>query len=473
MTTGPLGSGFAAGVGMALAERMLGARFNRKGHTIVDHYTYAIVSDGDLMEGIAAEAASFAGHQKLGKIVYLYDANSITIDGSTEISFTENVGARFAAYGWHVAELDGHDANAIASALSEARGDARPSLLVCRTTIAQGSPNKAGTSASHGAPLGADEVAATKKLMDWPLEPTFHIPESVPTSIQAALAPCAQARSAWESAFAAYKSAHPELAAEFDAAMRGDLPDGLFESLPTFEVGTKLATRKAGAKVLKALGEKHPGLVGGSADLRGSNGVGLVGGDISAADPEARNIAFGVREHGMAGICNGLALHGGLRPFDATFLIFSDFMRGAVRLSALMELPVVHVLSHDSILLGEDGPTHQPVEQCMSLRLIPNLYVVRPADANETVAAWKLALQRKVGDGPTAILVTRQGLPVLEHSRRDISQGAYVVWEPEGQSVPELDGMLLATGSEVSLAVDAAIRLQSQGRAIRVVSMRG
>lgn len=471
VTTGPLGTGFATGVGMALAERVLASRYNTADHVIVDHFTYGIVSDGDLMEGIAAEAASFAGHQRLGKLIYLYDANSITIDGPTDISFTENVGARFEAYGWHVTELDGHDADAIAAALLEARDDARPSLLVCRTTIAHGSPGKAGTSASHGAPLGDDEIAATKAAMDWPLEPTFHIPADVPTAIAGSLAPCKDTHAAWTQTFAAYAAANPARAAEFTRLMNDDLPEGIFDDLPTFEVGAKLATRKAGAKVLAALSEKHPGLIGGSADLKGSNGVGLPGvEEASIAAPGGRNVAFGVREHGMAGICNGLALHGGLRPFDATFLIFSDFMRGAVRLSALMELPVVHVLSHDSIFLGEDGPTHQPVEQCMSLRMIPNLHVVRPADANETVGAWRLALERKIGDGPTAILVTRQGLPGLEHSRRDISQGAYTVWEPEGAG-PTLDGILLATGSEVSLAIEAATRLSAQGKAVRVVSM--
>lgn len=471
VTTGPLGTGFATGVGMALAERVLASRYNTAEHVIVDHFTYGIVSDGDLMEGIAAEAASFAGHQKLGKLIYLYDANSITIDGPTDISFTENVGARFAAYGWHVTELDGHDPDAIAQAIEQARADDRPSLLVCRTTIAHGSPGKAGTSASHGAPLGDEEIAATKTAMDWPLEPTFHIPSGVPSTIASALAPCAQAHLDWNATFEAYAAANPERAAEFKQLMNDELPARIFDALPEFEVGTKLATRKAGAKVLAALSEQHPGLIGGSADLKGSNGVGLPGvEETSAAAPGGRNVAFGVREHGMAGICNGLALHGGLRPFDATFLIFSDFMRGAVRLSALMELPVVHVLSHDSIFLGEDGPTHQPVEQCMSLRMIPNLHVVRPADANETAGAWRLALERKVGDGPTAILVTRQGVPVLEHSRQDISVGAYTVWEPEGGAA-KLDGILLATGSEVSLAVEAATRLSAQGKAVRVVSM--
>lgn len=475
VTTGPLGSGFAAGVGLALAERLLAARYNRPGHEVVDHFTYGIVSDGDLMEGIASEAASLAGHLGLGKLVYLYDDNQITIDGSTALSFSEDVGARFSAYGWHVQHVDGHDPAAITEALVAARaqGD-RPSLVACRTTIGQGSPNKAGKASSHGSPLGLEEVELTKQGMDWPLEPAFYVPESLRPDLAARIEPVSALRRDWEQRFAAYETEHPALAAELRAAWDDTLPEQAQATLDAlrFESGTMLATRKASAKVLEALAGSMPSLVGGSADLAGSNGtpVGPFGAQ-SREEPGGRGFHFGVREHGMAGVCNGLALHGGLRPFDATFLIFSDFMRGALRLSALMRLPVVHVLSHDSIFLGEDGPTHQPIEQCMSLRLIPHLHVVRPADANETLGAWSYALSRKRGDGPTAILVSRQGLPVLDHGRRDICRGAYVLWEPKDVAVRSLQGILVATGSEVALALEAAQRLHAVGLDLRVVSM--
>ena len=470
VTTGPLGSGFAAGVGMAVAERFLGARYNRDGHEIVDHFTYGIVSDGDLMEGIAAESASFAGHLGLGKLIYLYDDNSITIDGATDITFTEDVGKRFEAYGWHVSAVDGHDAAAVADALQAARAQtSRPSLIKCRTIIARGAPTKAGSEKSHGAPLGAEELAGAKAAMGWP-EQAFHVPAAVSEALAAQRESLAADRRDWETRWAAYEKAHPELAKELSTVLAGDLPEAALSAMQavTFEAGTKLATRKAGAKVLAALTEAHPTVLGGSADLAGSNGVGVPGGGtLSPTEPAGRNVHFGVREHGMAGICNGLALHGGVRPFDATFLIFSDFMRGALRLSALMQLPVVHVLSHDSVFLGEDGPTHQPVEQCMSLRMIPDLHVVRPADANETVGAWIHAMQRGRGDGPTAILVSRQGLPVLEHADRDVSKGAYVLHDAQG----EPDGILLATGSEVHLCLEAAKILADAGTHVRVVSM--
>jgi transketolase len=475
VTTGPLGSGFAAGVGLAIAERILAARYNRPGHAVVDHFVYGIVSDGDLMEGIASEAASLAGHLGLHKLVYLYDSNRITIDGSTDLAFTENVLARFTAYGWHVTEVDGHDPVAIGDALAAARAQSeRPSLVACRTTIAQGAPTKAGTSASHGAPLGAGEIEATKRAMGWPLEPTFHVPPELPAAIEARVRPLQVLREDWERRFAAYASEHPELAAELRAAWADEQPTAARAAVQAlqFPVGSSVATRKVGAKIVATLAQHLPSLVGGSADLAESNGVSGEGlGTQSRREPGGRYLHYGVREHGMAGISNGLALHGGLRPFDATFLIFSDFMRGAVRLSALMRLPVVHVLSHDSVLLGEDGPTHQPIEQCMSLRLIPRMHVVRPADANETIGAWLHALDRKRGDGPTAILVTRQGLPVLEHSRRDVSAGAYVLWQPEGVATQDLHGILVATGSEVSLALEAARRLHTEGLAMRVVSM--
>ncbi|MEX1367716.1 MAG: transketolase [Nannocystaceae bacterium] len=475
VTTGPLGTGFATGVGLALGERILAAHYNRPGHEIVDHFTYGIVSDGDLMEGVASEAASLAGHLGLNKLVYLYDSNHITIDGSTDLSFTEDVAARFVAYGWHVEAVDGHDPVAVSEALATARAQSeRPSLIVCRTTIGQGSPNKAGKSSSHGSPLGPDEVDATKRGMDWPVEPTFYVPDELRAQLEQRRGALTAAREDWDRRFAAYEAAHPELAAALRAAWADELPEAAQVALDAlrFEPGTSVATRKVGAKVLGALAETLPTLVGGSADLAGSNGVVVPAlKDQSREQPGGRTLHFGVREHGMAAICNGLALHGGLRPFDATFLIFSDFMRGALRLSALMRLPVVHVLSHDSVFLGEDGPTHQPVEQCMSLRLIPHLHVVRPADANETIGAWAHALARKRGDGPTAILVSRQDLPVLEHGRRDISRGAYVLWDPPKVAVADLRAILLATGSEVSVALEAAQRLHEVGLPLRVVSM--
>ncbi len=468
VTTGPLGTGFAAGVGMALAERFMAHRFNREGHNVVDHYTYGIVSDGDLMEGVSAEAASFAGHQQLGKLIYLYDDNQISIDGGTEITFTENVRARFEAYGWHVLSVDGHDAAAVAAALEAARADtARPSIICARTVIGHGAPSVAGTSATHGAPLGAEEVAATKAGMGWSDAP-FHVPGVVREGFGHIMSDRGEARRAWERRMEVYEAAHPELCAEFRALSGGALPEGLFEGLPTYEDGESVATRKVGAKVLAALSAAHPTLVGGSADLAGSNGVAIK--DVQAMQPgtpSGRAIHFGVREHGMAGICNGIALHGGMRVYDATFLVFSDFMRGCVRLSALMGLPVTHVFSHDSVWLGEDGPTHQPIEHVMSLRMIPNLHVVRPADPRETVGAWKHAMTRT--DGPTAIIVTRQGLPTLAGSRDDISQGAYAVWEAPGEGA--LAGILVATGSEVSLCVEAAAALAEDGVRVRVVSM--
>ncbi|NVB39619.1 transketolase [Pseudenhygromyxa sp. WMMC2535] len=473
VTTGPLGSGFAAGVGMALAERFLAARYNKPKHRIIDHMTFGVVSDGDLMEGIAAEAASLAGHLGLGKLIYLYDDNHISIDGATDISFGEDVAKRFEAYGWHVQRIDGHDHPSIREAIASARDDERrPSLICCRTTIAKGSPNKANTSASHGAPLGADEVAATKEAMGWPADP-FHVPEDLRYALGEQMPEHAQNREDWDARLIAYREAHPELAAELALLIAGELPSQTFAGfdalLEGFEVGGAIASRKASHKILSKLAANHPTLLGGSADLAGSNGVLLP--DTpgqSAAHPEGRNLHFGVREHGMAGVCNGMALHGGVRPFDATFLVFSDFMRGAVRLAALMNLPVVHVLTHDSFWLGEDGPTHQPIEHAMSLRLIPNLYVIRPGDAHETLGAWRLAMERK--HGPTALLLTRQNLPTLAESRaEDVARGAYVLLDPAGEG--DLDGIFIATGSELALAREAALRLAEQGERIRVVSM--
>ena len=473
VTTGPLGTGFASAVGLALAERMLATMYNRPDHEIVDHFTYGICSDGDLMEGVSAEAASLAGHLGLGKLVFLYDDNDISIDGSTELAFTEDVAARFAAYGWHVQKIDGSDPAAVAAALVLARADSRrPSLICCKTKIAAGSPNKAGTHGAHGAPLGDAEIVATKRALGWPEDAQFLVPDAVQAAFAAQLEEHAHRREHWEQRFAAYQKAHPQLAAQFLAHQDGEVPAEILAKIPSFKPGGAMATRKAGGAVLTALIEAHPTLVGGSADLAGSNGVELKVPSQSRAQPGGRAIHFGVREHGMAAICNGIALHGGLRVFDATFLVFSDFMRGALRLSALMLLPVVHVFTHDSFWVGEDGPTHQPIEQLMSLRMIPNLYVVRPADARETAAAWRLALQRGPGDGPTAILLTRQDLPTMPETREAIDEGAYVLWQPKGVDTAALDGILVATGSEVAAALEAARELdKSHGRRVRVVSM--
>lgn len=470
VTTGPLGTGFAAAVGMALAERHLGTVYNRPGHAIVDHFTYGICSDGDLMEGIASEAASLAGHLGLGKLIFLYDDNKISIDGSTDLAFTEDVLMRFAAYGWHVQRVDGHDAAQVAAALTLARAEhARPSLIACRTVIAHGSPNKAGTHGAHGAPLGADEVSATKTALAWSGDRDFYVPEAVREALKSQREALAEQRRDWEARFADYKKAHPELAAQFEALQSDRVPDDVLAAIPKYPPGGAVATRKANQKILEALVKVHPTLIGGSADLAGSNGVELKGTSQSKEHPEGRILHFGVREHGMGGVCNGVALHGGLRIYDATFLVFSDFMRGALRLSALMKLPVVHLFSHDSFWVGEDGPTHQPIEHVMSLRLIPDLYVVRPADARETAAAWRLALQRGHGDGPTAILLTRQDLPIMAETREAIDEGAYVLWEPEGGPV---EGILVATGSEVATALAAAKALHADHqRRVRVVSM--
>ena len=463
-TTGPLGQGFGNAVGMALAERMLASRFNAPGQTLVDHFVYAIAGDGCLMEGISSEAASLAGHLGLGKLVVLYDDNHITIDGPTEIAFTEDVQRRFDAYGWHTVRVaDGHDHAAVAAALHEAQAEtSRPSLLLLRTHIGHGAPTKQDTSSAHGSPLGAAEVKATKERMGWPLEPTFLVPSEVRSFFQQAADRGRAQRRAWEAARAA---ADPERVRRFDAQLRGEVDPAIFSKLPTFAPGAQVATRKASGAAINALAADMPQLVGGSADLAESNTTHIKGGgDVARGEYAGRNIAFGVREHGMGAILNGLSLHGGFRPFGGTFLVFSDYMRPAVRLAALMHQPVVYVWTHDSVFLGEDGPTHQPVEHAMSLRLIPNLFVVRPADATETVAAWRLALERT--DGPTALLLTRQNLPVLAGSHHEgVLRGGYVVRAETGGAP---DVILLATGSEVHVAVAAAELI---GPRVRVVSL--
>ena len=473
VTTGPLGSGVSNAVGMAIAERMLAARFNRPGHTIVDHRTYAYVSDGDLMEGIASEASSLAGTLGLGKLTFLYDDNEISIEGSTDLAFQENVGERFGAYGWHVQHVDGHDLDALDAALWAAQGvEDRPSIIVAATEIAHGSPNKAGTAAAHGAALGEDEVRLTKEVFGWPVEPAFHVPEEVLAEFRVALEQGAARQAAWQDRRDAYARAFPEEAAEWRRGVAGHLPEGWEAHLPTFspEDAASMATRAASGKVLNALAPVITNLAGGSGDLAPSNNTYLSGyADFARDNWEGRNLRFGVREHAMGGIVNGLAVHGGIIPYGGTFLAFSDWMRGAIRLGAIMGCHSIYVFTHDSIGLGEDGPTHQPIEQLMALRAIPDLTVLRPADANETAAAWKVALERR--NGPTLLALTRQGVPVIseqERVREGVPRGAYVLDDAPGGS-PDI--ILIATGSEVSLAREAATGLAAQGIAARVVSM--
>lgn len=471
-TTGPLGQGFANGVGMAIAERFLAARFNQPGFEIVDHHTYAIVSDGDLMEGVAAEAASLAGHLGLGKLIYLYDDNKISIDGSTDITFTEDVGRRFAAYNWHVLNVeDGNNVDALTSAIEAARLETdRPSLIVVRTTIGFGSPNKQGTASIHGSPLGPDEVVLTKRNLGWPEDQDFHVPQDVASHMGEAVDEGKKAEDTWNALFQQYAEAHPELAEQFNKWMNGELPSGWETELPVFEAGSKLATRASSHKVINAIASNMANLVGGSADLTGSNKTGIDGStDFQRETPEGAYFRFGVREHGMGSICNGMILHGGVRPFCGTFLIFSDYMRPAVRLSALMRVPVVYVFTHDSIGQGEDGPTHQPVEHLLSLRAIPNLIVFRPADANEVSQGWRVAVEQS--SRPTALVLTRQGVETLDRNVNASAEGArkggYVLSDSEG--TPEM--ILMASGSEVGVVMAAADILRGEGHKVRVVSM--
>ncbi len=472
VTTGPLGQGFATGVGMALAERMLAARFNRPGYEIIDHYTYAIVSDGDLMEGISHEAAALAGHLRLGKIIYLYDDNHISIDGPTSLAYSDDVARRFEAYHWHVQKVDGHDRAAVEEAIRVAQAETeRPSLIICRTHIAYGSPHKQDTAAAHGAPLGEEEVKLTKRNLGWPEDAQFWIPDEALAVFRQAVEEGAQREQAWQALFAQYKAEYPDLAAEFERVIAGELPEGWDANLPVFQAGDPdIATRSASGKTLDALAAAIPELVGGSADLTPSNNTRAKDmEDIKPGDFRGRYIRFGVREHGMGGVLNGLALHGGLIPYGGTFLVFSDYMRPAVRLAALMNTHVIFVYTHDSIFLGEDGPTHQPIEHLASLRAIPNLVVIRPADANETVEAWKVALTRK---GPVALALTRQKIPILDRSRlapaSELRKGAYVLIDaPNGQP----DVILIATGSEFALALQARELLAKEGIQARVVNM--
>jgi len=488
-TTGPLGQGFANAVGMAIAETQLAARYNRPEHALIDHHTYVLAGDGDLMEGVAAEAASLAGHLQLGKLICLYDDNHVTLAAATDISFSENVARRFEACGWHtVAVADGNDVAAISAALDAARADTtRPSLILVRTHIGYGSPNKQGSFEAHGSPLGADEVRLGKENLGWPTAPAFLIPEPALAHCRAAVARGARDEAAWTARLAAYRQAFGQLAAELECSLRGELPAGWDADIPVFAADAKgMATRAASGKVMNAIAPRLPSLSGGSADLDPSTktalqGLGdfnppaVAGDDTQGSDAggwsrAGRNLHFGVREHAMGAIVNGMAAHGGFIPYGATFLIFSDYMRPPIRLAALMGLHVVHVFTHDSIALGEDGPTHQPVEQLAALRAIPNLTVIRPCDANETAVAWRVAIETR--DRPVLLALSRQDLSTLDRSRfaaaDGLRRGGYVLLDaPAGQ--PEL--ILIASGSEVGLIVAAAERLQAQGIHVRCVSM--
>ena len=473
-TTGPLGQGTANAIGMAIAERVLAGRFNRPKHEIVNHRTFAIVSDGDLMEGISSEASSLAGHLGLGKLTFLYDDNGVTLDGPASVTFTEDVGKRYAAYGWHVLRVENGntDLEAIDGAIEAAKAEvARPSLILVKTTIGYGSPNKSGTSEAHGSPLGKDEVARTKKALGWEWEEAFFVPEDALRNFRVAVERGAESQADWERRFAAYKKEHPGLAAEWKGALSGELPRGWDSDLPQFKAGEKEATRTAGGKALNAIAEKVPGLIGGDADLATSTNTRLKSSSsFEAATGSGRNFHFGVREHAMAGIANGIGYHGGLRPFVATFFCFSDYMRPSVRLAALNDLPVIFVWTHDSIGLGEDGPTHQPVEHLMSLRAMPGLTLIRPGDANEAVEAWRAIMEYRAG--PVGLVLSRQKLPVLDRGRyaaaRGLAKGAYILAEAEG-GAPRL--ILIGTGSEIGLAVEAREKLQSEGIPTRVISM--
>ena len=473
MTTGPLGQGVATSVGMALAEAHLAATFNRPEHTVIDHRTWVLCSDGDLMEGVSSEAASLAGHLGLGKLVWIWDDNRITIEGGTEITVSDDIPARFDAHGWRVLEVeDANDLVALADAFDRAvDSDGRPTLIRVRSHIAFGAPTKQDTAGAHGAPLGADEVRATKAAYGWPEEDAFLVPPEVRERCQQAAKRGAEARRLWTAAAAAWASAEPELEAEWQRRLDRRLPEGWTAALPAFEDDAKIATRGASGKVLNAIAGELPELVGGSADLAPSTKTHLAdSGDVRATSLDQRNLHFGIREHAMGAVLNGMALHGGIRPFGGTFLVFADYMRPAIRLAALMEQPVIYVFTHDSVWVGEDGPTHQPVEHFLALRAIPGLVVLRPADANETAAAWAVALERV--NGPTALLLSRQGLPVLKGAREigmeGVARGAYVLSDAEG-GAPAV--VVIATGGEVTLAIDAAAELAGRGINARVVSM--
>ena len=472
VTTGPLGQGFANGVGMAIAQAHMAGEFNRPGFEVINHYIYGIVTDGDLMEGISSEAASLAGHLSLGKIIYLYDDNHISIDGSTDLAFTEDRAARFAAYGWHVQKLpDGNDTAAVYRAISRAQKDPRPSLILCRTHIGFGLPTRQDTAKAHGEPPGEEELNGAKKNLGWPLEPKFYVPEDVLSLFRKAIKRGERAERLWHQQLKAYLAEYPQLDTELERRMMGELPENWQAELPCFPADAKgMATRAASGKVINALAPCLPELIGGSADLTPSNDTWIKDSlDFQEATPQGRYFHFGVREHGMGAITNGMSVYGGVIPYAGTFLIFSDYMRPAVRLSALSKYPSIWIYTHDSIGLGEDGPTHQPVEHLAALRAIPNLVVIRPADANEVTEAWKIAITRR--NGPTALIFTRQAVPVLDRTiyapADGLQRGAYVLADM-GNAKPEL--ILMASGSEVSLITEAGGRLASEGFKVRLVS---
>jgi transketolase len=471
-TTGPLGQGFANGVGMAIGAEYLAAYFNRDEHAPFDYFIYAIVSDGDLMEGVASEAASMAGHMKLGRLIYLYDDNEISIDGSTSLAFTEDRAKRFEAYGWHVQTVaDGNDLEAIEAAIKAAQADPRPSIVCVKTIIGYGSPNKQGTAKAHGEPLGVDEVKLTKENLGWPSEEPFTVPEEALDHFRQSIDRGARFEADWNAKLEAYATAHPELAAELKQWMSGQLPEGWQSAMPVFPADKPMATREASGKALNAFAARLPMLIGGSADLRPSNNTYIDGAPaFQAASRNGRNFHFGVREHAMGSVMNGIVLTRPLIPYGGTFMVFYDYMRPPVRLAAMMGLGVIYVYTHDSIGLGEDGPTHQPIEHLAGLRSVPNLTLIRPADASETAVAWRVAIENR--HGPTALALTRQKLPVFDRAKyasaEGLTKGAYVMSEsPTGN----IDAILIATGSEVSVAIEAQEKLAAEGIGARVVSM--
>jgi transketolase len=472
-TTGPLGQGFGNAVGMALAERWLASRYNQPGHEIIDHYTYAIVSDGDLQEGITSEAASMAGTMGLGKLIMLYDDNDISIEGGTDITFLENVAKRFESYGWHViGTIEGTDTNAIASAITAAKAETeKPSIIVCRTVIGYGSPNKAGKASVHGDPLGDDEVTLTRENLKWEPTESFSVPAEAGEHLGLATERGKASQEQWNTAFGEYRKAFPDEAQQLEDALRGHLPANWEDGLNgLFEKADPIATRSASGVVMNAISKGLPALIGGSADLAPSTRTALDDrGDIGPGEFAGHNLHFGVREHAMGAVANGIALHGGAIPYTATFLVFSDYMRPSIRLGALMGQQVIYVFTHDSIGVGEDGPTHQPIEHLMSLREIPGLVVSRPADATETVEVWRAAIARR--NGPTVMAFTRQNLPVLDRSElasaSGVLKGGYTLWESSDS--PRI--IIIATGSEVHVALEAGKTLGDEGTAVRVVSM--
>jgi transketolase len=471
-TTGPLGAGLSNAVGMALAEAMLAAKFNKDGQKIVDHYTYAIAGDGCMMEGISHEACSLAGHLGLNKLIVFYDFNEITIEGKTSLAYSDDARKRFEAYGWNVLEIDGHDAAACEQALTQARASQeKPTLIIGHTHIGQGSPNKRDTHKAHGEPLGVDEVKATKAALGMPVDKDFWVPDEVRAMYAARAADLALANAAWKQKLVAWQQVNPELAKEWETHQKRKLPADLEKALPVFDPAKPIATRQASGETLNALAKVLPHLVGGSADLAPSNNTFLKGlAEVGKRQFLGRNLHFGVREHGMLGVVNGMILHGGFIVYGATFFVFSDYCRPAIRLAALMQIPALYVFTHDSIFVGEDGPTHEPIEQIAALRCMPNVSVIRPADPTETAAAWLAALERT--DGPTALLLTRQALPVLDRTKfpaaSEIRKGAYTLWQ-SAEGEPDL--ILIGSGSEVSVALTAGQKLAEEGVKVRVVNM--